>query len=100
MGGLCQGGKPQAAVLHSIKTAMADLMVKGLKHGFRIADNDATQVLEGVFHVTRQADAPAAGVGGLAQEMLQPFADRIETECGVKTSFNKLTLIFHFYFFT
>ena len=48
--GLCQGGKPLVAVLHSIKTAMADLMVKGLKHGFRSADDDAAQVLERVLH--------------------------------------------------
>ena len=55
--------------------AVGKLLAQRLQHLLRVADNDATQVLERVFHTARTADAPRYGIGGSTQEMAQALAD-------------------------
>ena len=74
-GSLRQGSKPLTPIIQALQSTMRQFMRKCLQNGLRIADNDATQVLERILDIARQTDAPRLGVSSLSQEPAQPLAD-------------------------
>ena len=74
-GSLRQGSKPLTPIIQALQSTMRQFMRKCLQNGLRIADNDATQVLEGILDIARRTDTPRLGVNSLTQETAQPLAD-------------------------
>jgi hypothetical protein len=79
LAGIAQQAEPLSAVTSLFadmgRSAGRQLSVQCLQHGLGIAGDYATEVLESVFHVARQTDAPCACIGGLTEESLQKLAD-------------------------
>ena len=70
-----QQTEPLPPVGHAVLSALAHLVFQRTEHLLGVAHDDAPQMLEGVLHPTRRADAPHVGVGTLTQIGLQALAD-------------------------